>query len=83
MFMLILVAKKYADDDGYCNFWHQLLHISLTKIIDSLKPGMSTPEVVHCPDGHFRHVIYGLGLYIADYPKQCLLACTMQGWCPK
>ncbi|KAH9965583.1 hypothetical protein BJV74DRAFT_869979 [Russula compacta] len=36
-----------------------------------------------CPDGHFRRVIYGLGPYIADYPEQALLACIVQGWCPK
>ena len=31
---------------------------------------MTTPEVVRCPDGHFRHAIYGIGPYIADYPEQ-------------
>jgi hypothetical protein len=81
--ILVLVAKKFADDDAYRNFRRQLLHTSLAKILDSLKPGMTTPEVVHCPDGHFRRAIYGLGPYIADYPEQCLLACTVQGWCPK
>ena len=81
--ILILVVKKYADNDNYRNFQRQLLHTSLAKILDSLKPGMTTPEVVCCLDGHFRCVIYGLGPYIADYPEQCLLACTMQGWCPK
>jgi hypothetical protein len=44
---------------------------------------MTAPEVVHFPDGHFRRVIYGLGPYIADYPEQALLACVVQGWCPK
>jgi len=44
---------------------------------------MTTPKVVHFSDGHFRKVIYGLGPYIADYPEQALLACIMQGWCPR
>jgi hypothetical protein len=44
---------------------------------------MSTPEVVKCPDGHFRRAIYGLGPYIADYPEQVWLAAIVQGWCPK
>ncbi|KAI0245554.1 hypothetical protein BJV78DRAFT_1137758 [Lactifluus subvellereus] len=44
---------------------------------------MTTPKVVLCPDGHYRHAIYGLGPYIADYPEQALLACIVQGWCPK
>ncbi|KAJ7856063.1 hypothetical protein B0H14DRAFT_3085331 [Mycena olivaceomarginata] len=33
--------------------------------------GSTMPEVVRCPDGHFRRVIYGIGPYIADYPEQC------------
>jgi len=44
---------------------------------------MTTPEVIWFPDGHFRKVIYRLGPYIADYPKQALLICIMQGWCTK
>jgi hypothetical protein len=44
---------------------------------------MVTPEVVRFLDGHFRKVIYGLGPYFADYPEQALLACIVQGWCPK
>lgn len=51
--------------------------------MEPLKPGMTTPEVTRCPDGHFRRVIYGLGPYIADYPEQCLLACIVQNWCPR
>ena len=49
----------------------------------SLKAGMTIPEVVRFPDGHFRKVIYGLGPYIADYSEQALLACIVQGWCLK
>jgi len=44
---------------------------------------MTTPEVVKCPDGHFRRAIYGIGPYIADYPEQVWLASIVQGWCPK
>jgi len=39
---------------------------------------MTTPEVVRFADDHFRKVVYGLGPYIADYPEQALLACTVQ-----
>ncbi|KAG1824695.1 uncharacterized protein BJ212DRAFT_1444425 [Suillus subaureus] len=63
-------------------FRHWLLHSSLTKMLETLKPGMTKPEVVHCPDGHFQQAVYGLGPYIADYPKQALLACIVQNWCP-
>ncbi|KAF9236391.1 hypothetical protein BU15DRAFT_89145 [Melanogaster broomeanus] len=55
----------------------------MVKVLKSLKPAMSTPEVVHFGDGHYRWVIYGLGPYIADYEEQVLHACIMQGWCLK
>lgn len=44
---------------------------------------MSVPRITRCADGHFRRVIYSLGPYIGDYPEQALLACVVQGWCPK
>ena len=52
-------------------------------MLESLKPGMTIPEVVRCPDGHFRRAVYGLKPYIADYPEQLLLSCVVQDWCPK
>ncbi|KAI0054565.1 hypothetical protein BV25DRAFT_1910247 [Artomyces pyxidatus] len=75
--------KAYAKDVGFRRFRRQLLHASLTRILQSLRPGMTVPEVTRCPDGHFRRVIYGLGPYIADYPEQVLLSCTVQNWCPR
>ena len=62
-------------------FRHQLFHSSLSTILQSLKPAMTTPEVVHYSDGHFRKTLYGLGPYIADYEEQALLACIVHGWC--
>jgi hypothetical protein len=44
---------------------------------------MTTPEIIKCPDGHFRKAVYGLGPYIADYPEQVWLSAIVQGWCPK
>lgn len=78
-----LAAREYRDDVDFRKFRRQLLHSSLAQILDTLKPGMTMPEVVRFPDDHFRKVIYGLGPYIADYPEQCLLACVVQGWCAK
>jgi hypothetical protein len=77
------VTKEDANDVKFRKFRRQLLHSSLAKMLESLKPGMTTPEVVRCPDGHFRRAIYGIGPYIGDYPEQALLACIVQNWCPK
>ncbi|KAI9429150.1 hypothetical protein BJY52DRAFT_1353967 [Lactarius psammicola] len=44
---------------------------------------MTEPRVIKCPDGHFRHTIFGLGPYIADYPEQVWLSGIVSNWCPK
>ncbi|KAI5991407.1 hypothetical protein EDD15DRAFT_2368779 [Pisolithus albus] len=74
--------RKHADDPCYHKFCCQLFHSSLSRILQSFKPGMTTPEVVQCSDGHFWRAIFELGPYITDYLEQALLACIVQGWCP-
>lgn len=76
-------TKKHSDDPRFRKFKKQLFHCSLSRILESLKPAMSTPEVVRFGDGQFRRVIYGLGPYIADYPEQAVLTCIVSNWCPK
>ncbi|KAG2108190.1 uncharacterized protein F5147DRAFT_745795 [Suillus discolor] len=73
--------KKNSDDIKYRKFKKQLFHSSLSKIFVNLKPGMTTPEVTRCGDGHYRRIIYGLGPYIADYEEQVVLACMVKDWC--
>lgn len=60
-----------------------MYHACLAKVYEPLKAGMTTPEIIKCPDGHLRRAVYGLGPYIADYPEQVWLAAVVQGWCPK
>jgi hypothetical protein len=60
-----------------------MYHVCLARIFEPLKAGMTKPEIIKCPDGHFRRAVYGLGPYIADYPEQVWLAGIVQGWCPK
>jgi hypothetical protein len=78
-----LADKRHTNDEEFRKFRRQLFHSSLAHILRSVRPAMSTPEVVRTPDGHFRRVIYSIGPYIADYPEQVLLAGTVQGWCPR
>jgi hypothetical protein len=78
-----LADKKHSNDPKFRKFRRQVFHSSLAKILQSLKPGMTKPEVACCADGHFRRVVYGLGPYIADYPEQVLLTCIVQGWCAR
>ncbi|KAF7354503.1 C2H2-type domain-containing protein [Mycena venus] len=76
-------TKRQRKTVAYQKFVRQMYHACLARIFEPLKAGMTTPEVVRCPDGHFRRVIYGLCPYIADYPEQVWLSCIFQGWCPK
>ncbi|KAJ6587718.1 hypothetical protein B0H10DRAFT_2333593 [Mycena sp. CBHHK59/15] len=73
--------QENQDSAEFRTFRCNLFHGSLRHILESLKPAMTVLEVTLFADGHYRRVIYGLGPYIADYPEQVLLACTVQGWC--
>ncbi|KAJ6561586.1 hypothetical protein B0H10DRAFT_2169275 [Mycena sp. CBHHK59/15] len=75
--------RENQDSPEFRTFHRNLFHGSLRHILQSLKPGMTMPEVTLFGDGHYRRVIYSLGPYIADYPEQVLLACVVQGWCPR
>ncbi|KAF8479865.1 hypothetical protein JB92DRAFT_2837755 [Gautieria morchelliformis] len=55
-------THEFRDDAAFRKFRRQLLHSSLAKILEPLKPGMTSPEVIRFPDDHFRKVIYGLAL---------------------
>lgn len=74
--------RDSENTDNFRDFKKNLLHDSLKRILSTLKPGMTTAEVVRCADGHLRRALYALGPYIADYPEQVLLACVVYGWCP-
>jgi hypothetical protein len=79
---IITANQEYQKDAEFHKFQCQLLHSSLAKILESLKPFMTQPEIVRCANGYLWRVIYGLGPYIADYPEQALLACIVHSWCP-
>ncbi|CDO72719.1 hypothetical protein BN946_scf184990.g2 [Trametes cinnabarina] len=79
----VSAERHYQNDESFRKFRRELFHTSLRAILDPLRESMSTYEIVPCADGHYRRVVFGLGPYIADYPEQVLLACTVQGWCPR
>jgi len=77
----ILGTRKDATSSLFRLFRRQLMHESLRVVLAPLKPFMTKPDVVKCPDGHYRRAIYAIGPYIADYPEQVLLAAIVSGWC--
>ncbi|KIJ58889.1 hypothetical protein HYDPIDRAFT_177978 [Hydnomerulius pinastri MD-312] len=83
-FLCIPKASRQSDDtDEFRLFKKQLYHASLAHILSPLRSGMTTPEVIRCPDRHFHRAIFELGPFIADYPEQVYLAGIVSGWCPK
>ena len=76
------VGREKSTDE-YRLFVKQLYHTALAQILMPLRPGMTTPHVMQCPDGHFRRAVFELGPFIADYPEQVCLAGVVYGWCPK
>ncbi|KAG1745056.1 uncharacterized protein EDB91DRAFT_1080565 [Suillus paluster] len=83
-FLAILKStKEHLEDKDFRNFCRQMFHSSLTKIFDSMKPNITIPDVVCCPDSHYWCVIYGLGPYITNYQEQLVLSGVVQNWCPK
>ncbi|KAG1808758.1 hypothetical protein EV424DRAFT_1543334 [Suillus variegatus] len=76
-------TKEHLNDKDFRNFRRQMFHSSLAKIFESVKLNMTIPDIVRCPNGHYRRIIYGLGPYIADYPEQLMLSGVVQNWCPK
>ena len=79
---LFSASKKHRKRLEYQTFCRQLYHSCLEKVFSVLRPSMTEPEVVMCPDGHFRRAVFSLGPYIADYPEQVWLAGIVQNWCP-
>jgi hypothetical protein len=78
-----LGSRKDGSSAMFRSFRRQLMHESLKTILGPLKPFMTKPDIVKCPDGHYRRAIYVLGPYIADYPEQVLIATVVSGWCTR
>jgi Plavaka transposase len=81
-FFFVQASRKVRTTVEYQQFCRQLYHACLAYVYMPLKPAMTSPEVVQCPDGHFRRAIFSIGPYIADYPEQVWLTMIVNGWCP-
>ena len=78
-----VVSREEENMNEFRLFKKQLYHASIAHILSPLRPAMTTPELVNCPDGYFHHAVYDIGPFLADYPEQVILAGIVQGWCPK
>ena len=82
MLMFALGARKDTDTEEFRQFKRMLTHDAIANILLPVKPFMTTPDVVRCPDQYFRRVLYGLGPHISDYPEQAMASWILMNWCP-
>jgi len=80
--LIIIQHPKLSENLKNSRLSRQLYHACLELAYLPLKQYMTAYNVLRCPDGHFRRVIFSLGPYIADYPE-VWLACIVSNWCPK
>ncbi|KAH9021546.1 hypothetical protein EDB84DRAFT_1589616 [Lactarius hengduanensis] len=63
-------GRGFDDDPNFRTFKRQLYHSSISAILESLRPAMTTPMDTIV-------VVFDIGPFIADYPEQIMLAgCT-------
>ena len=62
--------------------WSTFMTGCLRTILKKLEQYMAKWDIVRCADNHFHWVIYGIGLYITDYPEQVLVVGIVNSWCP-
>lgn len=67
---LLSVAREDENTDEFRLFKKLLYHGSIAHILKPLRPTMTTPEVIMCPDGHYRRAIYEIGSFMPITPNR-------------
>ncbi|KAG9124608.1 hypothetical protein FRC07_010971 [Ceratobasidium sp. 392] len=73
---------KDFDDAQREQLKGELMHRMMELVLELLKKAGKEGVEMYRADGRLRRVYPLLAAYVANYPKQTLMACTSQGRCP-
>ncbi|KAG8795568.1 hypothetical protein FRC12_012665 [Ceratobasidium sp. 428] len=70
------------DDNERQRLKADLVHRSMEMLLAPIKQASEEGVEMWCPDGRLRRIFPRIAAYLADWPEQCLMACTKQSSCP-
>ncbi|KAH9949214.1 hypothetical protein B0H21DRAFT_663497, partial [Amylocystis lapponica] len=77
------IARSNLTQQEHRARGQRLFHESMCIILGPLREAGRKGVEMTGGDGQIRRVHPVIAAYVADYPEQCLVACSKYGTCPK